>query len=157
VGVRKYPDESRIYVDLDGTAADLLRACKERGIKPSEAKHLRGFYESLPVMEGAKEAIETLQAAGRHLFFLSKIPALNPYSATEKILWVNREFASMRDHIILSPDKGAVGKPRDHLIDDMPSWANADNFPGTVLHFGANGLGWPQIVGYFAALSEFRD
>jgi 5'(3')-deoxyribonucleotidase len=58
---------------------------------------------------------------------LSKIPAENPHSATEKMLWVREHFPYLGDKIILTPDKGCVGSQRDFLIDDHPEWANANN------------------------------
>lgn len=37
----------------------------------------------------------------------------------------------------MSPDKGCVGTKQDFLIDDHPEWANAHNFAGQVIKFGA--------------------
>ncbi|MDN8616524.1 hypothetical protein [Variovorax ginsengisoli] len=45
--------------------------------------------------------------------------------------------------MIITSDKGCVGKQRDFLIDDHPEWTNADQFPGTIITFTGD---WPSVV-----------
>jgi hypothetical protein len=67
--------------------------------------------------------------------------ALRPYEQ-------KRYALILGDHIIVSPDKGAVGTARDFLIDDHPEWANAHNFSGTPIHFKNN---WSEVCAQLLA------
>lgn len=135
MGVRKYKDVRRVYFDMDGVIADFEKAFTDAGLTVHQFKLKQGSYLSIPVMEGAIETVNLALELGFEIFALTKIPTKNPYSATEKILWINEHIPQFKDHIILSPDKGVVGKPVDILIDDHPEWANADKFPGKIIKF----------------------
>lgn len=135
MGVRTYPDTPRVYFDFDNTLADFVRAAQEHNMTPAQFKRVAGAYRSLPLMPGAAEAVARAEAMGLQVFGLTKIPAANPYAATEKLLWAAECLPSLHDKVIISSDKGAVGTARDFLVEDMPEWANANNFPGTVIHF----------------------
>lgn len=125
----------RAYVDLDGPIADFAFRMAETGLPGSELKLIAGVYRNLPVVPGAVDAMHLLWRLGFHVWFLTKIPDENPLSATEKILWMQEHFPAQAERIILSPDKGCVGTVQDYLIDDHPEWANAHNFPGTIIKF----------------------
>lgn len=135
MGVRTYPDTARVYFDFDNTLADLLRAAREQNMTPAQFKRVAGAFRSLPLMPGAAEAVARAEALGLQVFGLTKIPSCNPYAATEKLLWAAEHLPSLNDQVIISSDKGAVGTERDFLVEDMPEWANANNFRGTVIHF----------------------
>ncbi len=135
MGIRSYADKPRVYLDMDGVIADFSKAAKEHDLDPKHFKRVAGAYLDLEPINGAAEAVETLEKVGFLIFALTKIPSKNPYAATEKLLWARRHFPSLEDRIIITPDKGAVGTARDFLVDDHPEWANAHNFPGTVIHF----------------------
>lgn len=142
MGVRTYPDTPRVYFDFDGTLADLMRAAEAQGMPVSVFKRLAGAFLNLPVIAGAVEAVDRVEAMGLQPFGLTKIPSSNPYAATDKLLWAARHVPKLDDKVIISSDKGAVGTPRDFLVDDMPGWANANNFPGTVIHFKGD---WQEV------------
>lgn len=133
--IKDYKDLPRVYLDLDGPVADFLKVMTERNMSGSDLKLIPGVYRELPVINGAREAIRILAGMGYEVWILSKIPDENPYSATEKILWLNQYFPEIGERIILSPDKGCIGTSRDILIDDHPEWANAHNFKGRVIKF----------------------
>lgn len=135
MGVRTYPDTPRVYFDFDGTLADLMRAAAANNMPVSVFKRLAGAFLNLPLIPGAVEAVDRVAALGLQPFGLTKIPSSNPYAATDKLLWAGRHLPKLDDKVIISSDKGAIGTARDFLIDDMPEWANANNFPGTVIHF----------------------
>lgn len=143
MGVRIYPDVPRVYFDADGTLFDFVGAAQALGMAPSDFKRHPGAFVYLRPTPGSREAVREVLARGYSAFVLTKISKSNPYSAAEKILSLQREFPEFEDHIILSPDKGAVGQSRDYLVDDMPLWANADKFPGTVLHYRGD---WSSIL-----------
>lgn len=143
MGARTYPDMPRAYVDLDGVLADFDAQAKAMGLTPHEAKARAGFYASLPMIEGAYGGVGDLEVMGYDVWIASKIPAVNPYAATEKLLWVRANLpARMHDKVIITPDKGALGRPGDILIDDHPEWANAEQFGGRVIRFRT----WGQVV-----------
>lgn len=148
MGVRTYPDTPRVYFDFDGTLADFVGAAAAHGMEPKQFKRVAGAFLELPLIPGAVEAIERAQALGLQVFGLTKIPAINPYAATEKLLWAHRHLPMLHDKVIISSDKGAVGTERDFLIDDMPQWANAKNFPGTVIHFQGD---WEAVFAVITA------
>jgi 5'(3')-deoxyribonucleotidase len=143
MGVRDYPDVPRVYIDQDGPMAQLEEAATAAGLSIKEFKCNPDAYLHLPVEPGVREAIAELTAMGLLVFVMTKIPLSNPRAATEKLLWVGREFPPLLDRTIITPDKGAVGTFRDFLVDDHPEWANAHNFPGTILVYTRN---WPAIV-----------
>lgn len=143
MGARSYPDTPRVYFDFDGTLADFVGAAVAHGMDPKDYKSIAGAYRNLPLIAGAAEAVARVESMGLQVFGLTKIPAVNPYAATDKLLWVMDWFPCLHDKVILSPDKGAVGTARDFLIDDMPSWANASNFPGTLIHFKGD---WEAVI-----------
>lgn len=138
MGVRKYKDVRRVYFDMDGVLADFEKAFTDAGLSVHEFKLKQGSYLNIPVLEGAIETVDLAIELGFEIFALTKIPSKNPHSATEKIIWLNENIPQFKDHIILSPDKGVVGKPVDILIDDHPEWANADKFPGRIVKFSGD-------------------
>ena len=135
MGVRVYPDIPRVYFDFDNTLADFISAARARNMTPGQFKLVAGAYRSLPLMPGAAEAVARATALGLDPFGLTKCPSQNPYSATEKFLWTADNLPALHDKVIITSDKGAVGTARDFLVDDMPEWANANNFRGTLIHF----------------------
>ncbi len=146
MGVRTYPDTPRVYFDMDGVLADFVRAADAHNMAPSQFKRVAGAFLGLPLMPGAAETVAQVQALGLQVFALTKIPASNPYAATEKLLWIRQHLPALDDRVIISSDKGAVGTSRDFLVDDRPDWANAKNFPGTLIPFNGD---WAVV---FAAL-----
>lgn len=135
MGIRTYPDTRRIYLDMDGVLADFEGAAAAHGMRPQDFKRVAGAYRELPPYAGALDAVLQLSKLDVLLFALTKIPQSNPYAATEKLLWIREHFPVIGENVIITPDKGAVGRPCDVLVDDMPGWANANNFPGTVIRF----------------------
>lgn len=145
MGVKTYTNERRVYFDMDGVLADFEKEAIERNIPFNELKMKVDAYRHLPIMEGAKEAVQRFIDAGYEIFILTKIPRDNPYSATEKIFWVNDHFPEFSDRIMISPDKGALGCEGHILIDDHPEWANAHSFAkrgGQVIAFKRN---WADV------------
>ncbi|MDO9406247.1 MAG: hypothetical protein Q7T87_19640 [Polaromonas sp.] len=138
MGKRSYPDQPRVYIDMDGVLADFDAECVRRATTPDALKRCLGAYRALQPLPGAVDAIADLLALGVEVFVLTKIPSSNPWAATEKLLWIRDHFPSLDDRVIITPDKGCVGEARDVLVDDHPEWANADRFRGTKIHFGGD-------------------
>jgi hypothetical protein len=161
MSVRNYPDVTRIYVDMDGPTADFERAMRETGKTAKELKVIPGFYSHLHPTPGAIEGIHALLDLGYFVMMLTKIPSENNYAAAEKLIWMNKHLPRMKDHTIISPDKGCIGRVRDFLIDDHPEWANAHNFSGMIFQFGGEKIeikgkplmghvsNWENLVEFF--------
>jgi 5'(3')-deoxyribonucleotidase len=148
MSIRDYPSGPRIYIDMDGVVADFEKQCAKVGLEPKIAKLLNDTYLNLEPMPGAVEAITRLvKLAPNRIFLLTKIPSRNPLAAYHKYLWVYRYLPMVGDHVIITPDKGCVGTRDDVLIDDHPEWANAHNFAGTVIPFGAHhDVTWAELL-----------
>lgn len=81
--------------------------------------HRQHFYRNLPVMKGAKEAVQQLLAAGHEIRICTSPLTTNPYCASEKFGWVEEHFGSdFLKRIIIAKDKTWVRG--DILIDDKP-------------------------------------
>lgn len=145
---RRYTRPIYIFVDQDGPLADFEPAARAAGLEPVVAKMTPGFYRSLPVTEGAREALDEMHRwSNVHVFVASKIPDKNPLAATEKFQWLHEHFPQLEERIILTPNKACIGTARDFLVNDRAHKADAQHFPGTFLHFGSSVLpGWSQVM-----------
>lgn len=143
MGIKTYKNIPRVYFDMDGVLADFEKYVQEHGGKHNIVKNIIGTYINLEVLEGSKEAINTILEFGYDIFVCSKPPKENSYAVNEKYQWLNIHFPEFKDRIIITPDKGCIGTVKDYLIDDHPEWANANNFPGKVLEFKGN---WTYII-----------
>jgi 5'(3')-deoxyribonucleotidase len=151
MGIRKY-NGPRIYLDMDGVVADFSKAVTKSGLSHAEYKLLRYAFADLDPMEGAKEGIAKIMDLGFEVFICTKIPSGNPLAATEKVEWINKHFPHLGDRIIITPDKGCVGRGCDVLVDDHPEWANAHNFPGAIIRFGnPSSLGCELVTSFYAS------
>ena len=148
-----------VYLDMDGPTADFDAMLSEksrkagRGMDPPEMFE-KGFFLSLPVQLGAREAIrELLTYKGLELFIASKPSTKNLWSATEKYQWIDKWFPELLTKIFLTCDKGHLSG--DYLIDDdKHRWG--DRFNGTFLHFRNEEplTSWKEIV---QTLSMYKD
>ncbi len=78
-----------------------------------------GFFKSLPLVEGAKEAILEMQELGHNVFICTS--PINRYKncVLEKYLWVAKKFGhEWTKKIIMTKDKTLIYG--DILIDDKP-------------------------------------
>jgi len=128
-----------ILVDIDGVLADLAGyTCAIVGYQgeittwrmfdlltpgqASQARYLwrdkRGFWETLPLIDGAKEGVEKLQQQF-DVYFCSTPYLHNPLCAKEKLHWVELHFGKdMVKRTILTHDKTLI--QAGALIDDKP-------------------------------------
>lgn len=150
----------KILVDMDGIAVDLLPVWlreynasygdnlrvdqitqweTHKFVKPECGKHVYtilnrpGFFDYLPPIPGAVEAIKTL-AQVHDVRFATHPPGAD--AARGKIEWIKRHFGWNQDHVFLCKDKSWIGA--DWLIDDCPytieKWANAGRNIATIYH-----------------------
>jgi 5'-nucleotidase len=145
---KKYNQPITIFLDQDGPLADFGRAAELAGLSPQDAKMLPGFYRNLPPTPGALAAVKELHTwPGVQVFVATKIPDRNPLAATEKIQWLHEHIPDLEERIIITPNKGCLGKPGDVLVDDRKHKADAAYFPGLFIHFGTSPWdSWEQVM-----------
>lgn len=109
--------------DIDGPHAQTARYFTDH-LPKSDRRRLRalidaeGWFRALPVVEGAQEGVETLQAAGHEVWVCTKPLEVNPTCRDEKGAWLREHFPEMEDRLIIAPDKSLIHG--DVLLDDAP-------------------------------------
>jgi 5'(3')-deoxyribonucleotidase len=176
----------RICVDMDEVMADTLsehlRRYNETFDEAVTPEHLQGkavweyvpedrrqqmrdfldaedFFEDLPLMPGAQEAL--LQLSSRFEIFVATQAMTVPNSLGPKYRWLQRHFPFIPPtHYVFCGNKSIL--LADYLIDDLPR--NLDRFQATGLLFTApHNLqasayirvdNWPHVIDYFAPLRD---
>lgn len=144
-----------MFIDMDGVIADFDTAAekwgKNIGISGEEFKKRKmyrqeNFYAELELMPGAKQAIEELDSICE-IAFVSAPSWDNPYSFTEKRLWIEKHFGQWgRKRMDLSFRKGLY--MGHYLIDDRTKYGAGD-FIGEHIMFGSGSFKtWPSVVNY---------
>ncbi|NMM50652.1 5' nucleotidase, NT5C type [Marinigracilibium pacificum] len=171
--------KKRIAIDMDEVMADTLEALIDRyqndfNIKidrndmtgwhledyvASEHKHVildymkqGGFFENLPLIEGAQETVERLHRD--HEVFVVTAATQLPHSMEEKVRWLNKHFPYIGwKNMVMCGDKSIV--IADYLIDDHAH--NFDGFRGEGILF--NSLHNAKETRYkrIYAWNEFED
>lgn len=96
-------------VDKNGREADITVRVKTRP----------GFYFDLDPIEGARAALEAMEAAGYDVFICTAPSLSNPTCASDKHAAITRDFGrKWADRTIITKDKTLVRG--DLLIDDKP-------------------------------------
>lgn len=92
-----------------------------------------GFFRTIPVMKGAKEALQTL--SGNYEIFIVSAAMQFPQSLSEKYEWLAEHFPAINwKNIVLCGDKSVI--KTDYMIDDHTK--NLDYFKGKPLLFTAS-------------------
>ena len=130
---------------MDGVISDFKLACELQALDKKQMyapdKHLD--FSQNPVMFGAKEAVEELEDMGHDLYIASTPPWRQPKAWTDKRLWVDKHFPTLRRKVVLTHHKNLlIG---DVLIDDT-NYRGQPDFKGRWIHFGQNGLGWKETL-----------
>ena len=94
--------------------------------------YMPGFFRTVPVMEGAKEAVSELMKSF-DVYIVSAAMEF-PQSLNEKYEWLHENFPSIKwNNIIFCGDKSIIGT--DYMIDDHVR--NLDSYKGTAILFTA--------------------
>lgn len=153
-----------IYIDMDDVLADFrvgLEEVRKLNNTPNPKEAYRNppemyqpnFFLQLPVVPGAKEAIEILLRNPKFDVYIATKPIPNGICAGEKYLWVKEHFPALLDKMFLVCDKGHLNG--DILIDDdAMQWA--DSFHGEFLHFDTENQKdcWEDISHYLKHYHE---
>lgn len=130
----------RIYLDMDGVLASFNDSHFFNGKRITYYNHPEmyeeGFFESLPVMAGARKAVRHLMN-NHDVWILSQPVKTSAHSYSEKALWTFKHFPELSDKIILTQDKIALSKTGAILIDDnAKKWKDGwEKNGGIFLHF----------------------
>ncbi|PQA95605.1 5'(3')-deoxyribonucleotidase [Chryseobacterium shigense] len=142
----------RIIVDMDGVMADVYhqlvqfekrdsgREIEVNGLVgipeieafPNGKKHVNevGFFRTLPVMEGSREALEYINS--KYELYIVSAGMEFPNSLREKFDWLAEHFPFISwEQIVLCGSKKVVHG--DVMIDDYPK--NLDHFAGEKIIF----------------------
>lgn len=143
----------RIFVDMDGVIVDFDGYARRRGQTPDEIKKMHHAYRRMPAMPGAIQAVRGLIAMGFEIWIASKPPTGVAPACSDKAAWIIEHLPELKQHLILTPNKGLLGGDGDFLIDDRPDWANSREFKGELIVF-REGNRWPQIMDRFRMYSS---
>jgi 5'-nucleotidase len=133
-----------VWIDMDGVVADFELKAEIHAAKmgltlkefsdQKQYRHIENFYLDLPLIPGAKEAIQKLEESGKYdLYFLSAPSWGNVSCFSDKRVWVEKHFPAFRKKMGLSFQKGHhLGH---YLIDDRTKYGAGD-FIGEHIQFG---------------------
>ena len=142
----------RIYIDMDGVITDFKQGQEYQGYKLSKRPDLVVNYRTLPVMEGAIEALAKLNA-DHEIFIASTPPWTRPEVWGHKREWLEAQFPYLKRKLILTHRKDLlIG---DVLIDDTRFRGQPD-FIGNWFWFNNNwnNRDWPACLEYIKTLEK---
>nr|WP_314901750.1 hypothetical protein [uncultured Deefgea sp.] len=128
-----------IYIDMDDVLCDFSGAhakalAENPGIAFPQSQY--GFYQKLPPLDGAIEAVKALIYSDKYRPYILTAPSTkNPFSYTEKRVWIEDHFGyDFVDRLIICSNKSLL--KGDILIDDNNSGRGQEYFEGKLIHFG---------------------
>ena len=141
-GIKQKEGKKLIFVDMDGVIADFDKQAEiwaaKLGITGEEFKERKlyrqkGFYLSLDIMPGAKEAIDELK---KHfeIRFLSACSWSNVDSFTEKRIWIEKHFGEWSEKRMDLTNRKDLTMGH-FLVDDRTKYG-AEDFIGEHIMFG---------------------
>jgi 5'-nucleotidase len=142
--LRVHDGKEMVWIDMDGVVADFVPKATEEAEKMgltfqefadrSEYRYIEGFYRGLPLIPGAKEALEKLETSGKYELCFVSAPSWGNISCfSDKRVWVEEHFPSFYKKMDLSFHKGHyLGH---YLIDDRTKYG-AGEFIGEHIMFG---------------------
>lgn len=147
---------TKLLLDMDGPLADFCNGIGRgpghplRGFKDDVPEMYEpGFFKSLPVTDGAKEAVHRLVQSGQfEIGICSKPLAVRDRpaytSASEKYEWLHEHFPELVERVTLTWCKSLVHA--DLLIDDDTKWI--EKFRGGFIHFDVQNpkASWEDIT-----------
>lgn len=142
----------KFFLDMDGVAFDFAGARDALGMTSEQFKMMRGAYRDLKPYPGVVENVLKLIETGWDVWVATKIPDLNPYAATEKLLCINEHMPFLSKSVIITPNKGTLGNEHSFLLDDRPHKAHCDEFEGRLLTYGFDNeyKNWDEVMAKMA-------
>jgi 5'-nucleotidase len=155
-------DKKIVFIDMDGVLADFDRGTKEWLEKTdsfyyhrykNKPDHIPGIFRTLPLIEGAKEAITKLHRSNKFNLYIATAASWgNPSANTDKRLWIEDHFGSIfKKKMVITHLKDHLYG--DYLIDDRIH-NGAGKFGvltqrGEHVHFGTEEFpDWKSVLSY---------
>jgi len=144
-----------LHFDMDGVLVDFASGIPyppdritETGRWWDDPKEMqeKGFFRKLPLMPGAKEAIEHLMKDHHLDIHIASKPLTNGFCASEKFEWVAEHLPFLLKKTHLIQDKGLLHG--DYLVDDDMRWKSV--FKGHMFLFNSEKPleSWKTILDY---------
>lgn len=141
-----------VYFDLDGVIVDLVKEANKEWLNGGSEiyddlgdliDHSETVFKNAVPIDGAIDAMNEIIESGLYDVYILSTPAWsNVVSWGQKREWVEKYLPKLFKKIILTHNKDLlVGH---YLIDDRLK-NGAENFQGVHIHFGQDGIGWPQV------------
>jgi len=133
-----------IWIDMDGVVADFVPKATAEAEKMSltfqefadqkKYRDIEGFYVDLPLIPGAQDAIEKLEASGKYQICFVSAPSWGNVSCfSDKRMWIEKFFPTFEKRMDLSFHKGHY--MGHYLIDDRTKYG-AGEFMGEHIQYG---------------------
>lgn len=148
---------NRVFVDLDGVIVDFDAYAKGLNLPGEEIKRMPGAYLAMKPIPGALAAVRSLIGMGYEVWVATKPPTGIAFAYADKAQWVFDNLPELSRRIIITHDKGLLGQQGDFLIDDRPHKANCNAFKGTLIKFGWDDKGWPEILAFMKQRKPRRN
>lgn len=142
-----------VYIDMDDTIVDFMGHWEKVSQLYPDLRYpqsLKGFFEEIPPLEFAVEAINKLRNFEElDVYILTAPSTKNPHCYTDKRLSIEKLFdEDMVERLIISPHKHL--NKGDYLIDDNIKGKGQDKFEGKLIHFGSEKYpNWNKVLEYF--------
>lgn len=116
----------------------------------------KGFCTRLPVVQGAKEALEELQTFCDVRIATTLHPD-SPTWARDRLDWLREHFSIEPEKVVFLQDKSVL--QGDLLIDDKPAHIEAANIPALLYKMpyspqGKKAHTWPELVDIVRRLND---
>lgn len=128
-----------VYVDMDDVLCDYSGEyqkdiAENPAIKFPQSQY--GFYNKLPPLEGAIDAVNALISCEQYDPYILTAPSIrNPLCYTEKRIWIESKFGlDFVNKLIICPNKGLLRG--QFLIDNNCNGRGQEYFEGKLIHFG---------------------
>lgn len=129
------PSDITIYYDIDNTLALFsIHGKEEEALKNM---HLKGFYESLPLLDDGVKVIPVLQSIGFKVKIISACID-STYCKPEKMIWIKRNLPTMKEEDIILC---MTGEDKTQFVEDINRSILIDDY-------GHNLLKWARKGGY---------
>jgi 5'-nucleotidase len=116
---QRFPEEE--YIPLAERATLHVRDDYPQRLRESVESIYRakGFYENLPILPGAREAIRTMMELGHEVLICTSPLSAYENCVLEKYLWVEKHLGrEFTERVVLTKAKALI--KGDFLVDDAP-------------------------------------
>jgi len=150
-------NKKTLFIDMDGVIVNLKKEIdKTFEIHPNlyekyklNPDEIHGIFRDPPPIKNAIKSIMKLHESNKYDIFIATTASWgNPEAATDKRYWIEKHFGNVfhKKMFITHRKDLLLG---DFLIDDRLI-NGAQNFKGTLLHFGKNNEypNWKSIINF---------